>query len=86
MSASSENRKASRAADRRRTIWKIKKEKTAQWIVIDEQSGRCSGCGHIQKTNGVDRTGHGCILYGIYVVCPLCGAHMIRGGDTECQE
>lgn len=80
MSASSVNRAAILAAHRRRTIWKLKGEKTAHWIVIDEQHGKCSGCGNIQKTNGVDKTGHACILNGIYVVCPNCGAHMIREG------
>lgn len=83
MSKSAVNRAAVAAANRRRTIWRLKNEKVALWIVIDEQHGKCSNCGHIQKTNGVDKTGHACILYGVYKVCRNCGAHMIRGGSTE---
>ena len=83
MSASSVNRAAIQAANRRRTS---RHEKTAEWLVIDEKHGKCSRCGYIQETGGVDKTGHAHILYAVYVNCRNCGAHMIRGGDKECQD
>lgn len=50
--------------------------KHAEWIPIDDRHGKCSLCGHIQKTGGFDHTGKALILNAVYHYCTNCGAKM----------
>lgn len=48
----------------------------AHWIMLDKQVGQCSNCGYCQKSNGIDKTGHGNIHKLVYKWCAVCGAKM----------
>lgn len=54
----------------------------AHWIMLDKQVGQCSNCGYCQKSNGIDKTGHGNIHKAVYKWCAVCGAKM-DGGDAK---
>lgn len=54
----------------------------AHWIMLDERVGQCSNCGYCQKSNGIDKTGHGNIHKAVYKWCTACGAKM-DGGDSK---
>lgn len=46
------------------------------WIVINENLAKCSVCGALESTNGIDRTGKGLIFKAIKKYCSNCGARM----------
>ena len=47
-----------------------------KWEQIGEQSAKCTECGGVLKSNGVDKTGKALIFNGVYHYCPFCGADM----------
>ena len=57
--------------------------KRGRWAQIGEQSAKCTACGGVLKSNGIDKTGKALIFKAVYHYCPNCGARM--DGDTECQ-
>lgn len=55
--------------------------KLGRWEQIGEQSAKCTACGGVLKSNGIDKTGKALIFNAVYHYCPYCGARM--DGDTE---
>ena len=55
--------------------------KRGNWVQIGEQSAKCTECGGVLKSNGIDKTGKALIFNAVYHYCPYCGARM--DGDTE---
>ena len=54
--------------------------KRGRWEQIGEQSSKCTACGGVLKSNGIDKTGKALIFNAVYHYCPYCGANM--RGDT----
>lgn len=57
--------------------------KRGRWEQIGEQSAKCTACGGVLKSNGIDKTGKALIFNAVYHYCPFCGAKMIKDGDTN---
>lgn len=57
--------------------------KRGEWEQIGEQSAKCTACGGVLKSNGIDKTGKALIFNAVYHYCPFCGAKMIKDGDTN---
>lgn len=57
--------------------------KRGNWVQIGEQSAKCTECGGVLKSNGIDKTGKALIFNAVYHYCPFCGARMIKDGDTD---
>lgn len=55
--------------------------KRGRWAQIGEQSAKCTACGGVLKSNGIDKTGKALIFKAVYHYCPYCGARM--DGDSE---
>lgn len=55
--------------------------KRGRWAQIGEQSAKCTACGGVLKSNGIDKTGKALIFKAVYHYCPCCGAKM--GGDKN---
>lgn len=55
--------------------------KRGWWKQIGEQSAKCTACGGVLKSNGIDKTGKALIFNAVYHYCPNCGA--IMDGDDE---
>ena len=52
-----------------------------RWEQIGENSAKCTACGGVLKSNGIDKTGKALIFNAVYHYCPYCGADM-RGEDN----
>lgn len=50
--------------------------KRGRWEQIGEQSAKCTACGGVLKSNGIDKTGKALIFNAVYHYCPYCGARM----------
>ena len=48
----------------------------ARWEQIGKQSAKCTACGGVLKSNGIDKTGKALIHNAVYHYCPYCGAKM----------
>lgn len=57
--------------------------KRGNWVQIGEQSAKCTECGGVLKSNGIDKTGKALIFNAVYHYCPNCGARMTKDGDTN---
>lgn len=57
--------------------------KRGRWEQIGEQSAKCTACGGVLKSNGIDKTGKALIFNAVYHYCPYCGARMMKDGDTD---
>lgn len=55
--------------------------KHGRWEQIGEQSAKCTACGGVLRSNGIDKTGKALIFNAVYHYCPFCGARM--DGDAE---
>lgn len=55
--------------------------KHGRWEQIGEQSAKCTACGGVLRSNGIDKTGKALIFNAVYHYCPFCGARM--DGDSE---
>lgn len=64
-------------------IENVKPVKYGRWEQIGEQSAKCTACGGVLKSNGIDKTGKALIFNAVYHYCPYCGARM--DGDAECK-
>lgn len=56
--------------------------KCGKWEQIGKQSAKCTECGGVLKSNGIDKTGKAYIFNAVYHFCPFCGADM-RGDTNE---
>lgn len=50
--------------------------KHGRWEQIGEQSAKCTACGGVLRSNGIDKTGKALIFNAVYHYCPYCGARM----------
>ena len=50
--------------------------KRGEWVQIGKQSAKCTECGGVLKSNGIDETGKAYIFNAVYHYCPFCGADM----------
>ncbi|MBQ5825407.1 MAG: hypothetical protein IIW48_11455 [Clostridia bacterium] len=66
-----------------RYVIDVQPVKRGRWEQIGEQSAKCTACGGVLKSNGIDKTGKALIFNAVYHYCPNCGARMIKDGDTE---
>lgn len=57
--------------------------KRGRWAQIGEQSAKCTACGGVLKSNGIDKTGKALIFKAVYHYCPYCGARMMKDGDSK---
>ena len=55
--------------------------KRGRWEQIGEQSAKCTACGGVFKSNGIDKTGKALIFNAVYHYCPYCGARMDLGDE-----
>lgn len=55
--------------------------KCGRWEQIGEQSAKCTACGGVLKSNGIDKTGKALIFNAVYHYCPYCGARMDLGDE-----
>ena len=55
--------------------------KHGRWEAIGEQSAKCTACGGVLKSNGIDKTGKALIFNAVYHYCPYCGARMDLGDE-----
>ena len=55
--------------------------KRGKWVQIGKQSAKCTECGGVLKSNGIDKTGKAYIFNAVYHYCPFCGADM-RGDEN----
>ena len=55
--------------------------KRGNWVQIGEQSAKCTECGGVLKSNGIDKTGKALIFKAVYHYCPYCGARMDLGDE-----
>lgn len=51
-------------------------ERKGHWIMLTHRKAKCSSCGVVEYTNGIDLTMSGCIFYATKPYCPHCGARM----------
>ena len=56
--------------------------KHGRWEQIGEQSAKCTACGGVLRSNGIDKTGKALIFNAVYHYCPFCSARM-DGEDNE---
>lgn len=52
--------------------------KRGEWVQIGKQSAKCTECGGVLKSNGIDKTGKANIFNAVYHYCPFCGAIMCK--------
>ena len=50
--------------------------KRGRWVQIGKQSAKCTECGGVLKSNGIDAPGKAYIFNAVYLYCPFCGADM----------
>lgn len=50
--------------------------KHGRWVQIGEQNAKCTACGGVLRSNGIDKTGKALIFNAVYHYCPFCGARM----------
>lgn len=50
--------------------------KHGRWVQIGEQNAKCTACGGVLRSNGIDKTGKALIFNAAYHYCPFCGARM----------
>lgn len=57
--------------------------KHGRWEQIGKQSAKCTACGGVLKSNGIDKTGKALIFNAVYHYCPYCGARLIGGEKLQ---
>lgn len=57
--------------------------KRGRWEQIGEQNAKCTACGGVLRSNGIDRTGKSLIFNAVYHYCPFCGARMDLGDEKH---
>lgn len=63
---------------------KIQPVKRGRWKQIGEQNAKCTACGSVLRSNGIDKTGKALIFNAVYHYCPFCGARMdLKDGEQD---
>lgn len=67
-------------------IENVQPVKHGRWKQIGEQSAKCTACGGVLKSNGIDKTGKALIFNAVYHYCPYCGARMDGDAEGRCKK